>query len=161
MSRRARRRSRSTTAPSAIALALERDDDCGARSRSAPSAACPTRPRRALVDAALRFAELDEVVLVADTDRRGGPTLLVQRCAGAPARCTAVVEIGYGDAAGSRRPRARRGRPSRAAELRYPPSVLGDPRVTGRRVVAHHCEVCRSPWLWGGVGAAAVIGTIA
>jgi hypothetical protein len=34
-----------------------------------------------LVDAVLQLADFDEVVLVANTERRVGPTLLVQRCA--------------------------------------------------------------------------------
>lgn len=113
----------------------------------------------ALVDATLRFADLDEVVLVADSDRRGGPALLVQRCAGLPAKCTAVVEVGYetgGLAAAAREA----WETVRVANLRYPPSVFADARVTGKRV-DDRCTVCRSPLLWGGIGVAAVVTTIA
>ena len=113
-----------------------------------------------LADATLRFADLDELVLVAASDRRGGEALLVQRCAGLPVKCSAVVELGYGDRAGLAAAARAAWQAVHAAELRYPPSVLGDPRVAGERVV-RRCEWCRSPWLWSGVGAAAVVGTIA
>ncbi|HEY1553918.1 MAG TPA: PEGA domain-containing protein [Kofleriaceae bacterium] len=143
-----------------VQLALDPDVafsrlDGGAR------AGMPDAPAQELVDAAIRFAELDEVVVVADSDRMGGEALLVQRCAGLPARCTAVVELGYGDRAGL--PAAARSawQAVRAADLRYPPSVLGNSRVAGERVAAQHCTWCRSPWLWGGVGVAVIAGTIA
>jgi hypothetical protein len=112
----------------------------------------------ALVDATIRYADLDEVVLVADTDRRGGPAILMQRCAGLPAKCTAVVEIGYatgGLAAASREAWEM----VRAANLRYPPSVFADERLTGQHV-DDGCKVCRSPVLWGGVGVAAIVATV-
>ena len=117
-------------------------------------------PAQALADATLQLADLDELVLVADSDRRGGDALLVQRCAGLPARCTAIVELGYGDRAALDAAARAAWHAVRAADLRYPPSVFADPRVAGERVV-HRCEACRSPWLWGGIGAALVVGTIA
>lgn len=110
-----------------------------------------------LVDATLRFADLDEVVLIAETTRRGGPTLLVQRCAGLPARCSAVVELGYGDRSGLAAAARAAWDAAKTGDLRYPPTVLGEragPTYDGR------CKVCRSPWLWTGVGAAVVIGTV-
>jgi hypothetical protein len=113
----------------------------------------------ALVDATIRYADLDEVVLVADTDRRGGPALLVQRCAGLPAKCTAVVEVGYetgGLAAAAREAWAT----VRTADLRYPPSVFADERLTGEHT-DDRCNVCRSPVLWGGIGVAAIVATVA
>lgn len=112
-----------------------------------------------LTDAAIRFADLDEVVLAAESDRRGGPALLVQRCAGLPARCTAVVEVGYGDPSGLAAAAREAWQAVRAADLRYPPSVFADPRVTGQRV-DDRCKLCRSPYLWGGVGVAAVVATV-
>lgn len=116
-------------------------------------------PAQELADATLRYADLDEVVLVAQTDRRGGPALLVQRCAGLPARCSAVVEVGYGDASGLAAAAREAWQTARSADLRYPPSVFADARVTGKKP-DDRCKVCRSPILWGGVGAAAVITTI-
>ncbi len=110
-----------------------------------------------LVDATLRYADLDEVVLVADTIRRGGPTLLVQRCSGAvPARCSAVVEIGYTDRAGLASAAASAWQAVLVGDLRYPPTVLGD---RGGRV-DDRCEWCRSPILWTGVGALVVTGVV-
>jgi len=120
----------------------------------------PYPPPAARAVPALRPASRAGGGRVASTSRRGAPTLLVQRCAGIPARCTAIVELGY--ATPSQLPSAARDAWAavRTADLRYPPSLFGDPRLTGTRV-AHHCDVCRSPWLWGGVGVAAVIATVA
>ncbi len=142
-----------------LALTLDRDDDW-TRLAAGPELGMPDPQTAALAEATLRYADLDGIVLVASTDRRGGPTLLVQRCAGIPARCTAIVELGY--ASPSQLPSAAHDAWAavRSADLRYAPSLFGDPRLTGTRV-AHHCEVCRSPWLWGGVGVAAVIATVA
>jgi hypothetical protein len=142
-----------------LALALDRDDEW-TRLAVGPETGMPETATQGLTDATIRYADLDAVVLVAATERSGGPTLLVQRCAGLPARCTAIVEIGYADASGLSAAAREAWSAVRAADLRYPPSVFGDPRVTGLRVT-HHCEVCRSPWLWGGIGAAAVIATVA
>jgi PEGA domain-containing protein len=146
-----------TTGP--LALALDRDDDWTSLAVGAEAGMSDTATL-ALTEATVRYGDLDALVLVAETDRRGGPTLLVQRCAGIPARCTAIVEIGYADRAGL--PAAARDAWSavRTADLRYPPSLFGDARITGARI-AHHCEVCRSPWLWGGVGIVAVVATAA
>lgn len=113
----------------------------------------------ALVDTTLRFADLDEVVLVADTQRRGGRALLVQRCAGLPAKCTAVVEVGY-EAGGVAAAAREAWSTVRVADLRYPPSVFSDARATGKPLDTR-CKVCRSPLLWGGIGVAAVVTTIA
>ena len=109
-----------------------------------------------LVDATLRYADLDEVILLAETTRRGGPTLLAQRCAGLPARCSAVVDIGFADGGLSAAARSAWDA-VRTGELRYKPSVLGE---RAGRSGPRRCEVCRSPWLWGGVGAALVAGAV-
>jgi hypothetical protein len=142
-----------------LAIALDRDDEW-TRVAIGPEPGMPDTATQGLTEGTIRYADLDGVVLVAATDHAGGPTLLVQRCAGLPARCTAIVEIGYADASGLAAAAREAWAAVRAADLRYPPSVFGDPRVTGTRV-AHHCEVCRSPWLWGGIGAAAVVATVA
>jgi len=139
-------------------IALE-PDTAFARLDGGARAGLPDPDAQELVDAAIRFADLDEVVVVADSDRMGGEALLVQRCAGLPARCTAVVELGYGDRSGLAAAAHEVWQAVRAADLRYPPSVLGDSRVAGEKIV-HHCEVCRSPWLWTGIGAAVLVGTI-
>lgn len=118
------------------------------------------RAAQELVDATVRFADLDEVVLVAHAEQRGGPAILVQRCVGAPARCTAVVEIGYADRTGLPAAAREALQAARAADLRYAPSLFADARIAGTKI-DQRCKVCRSPILWGSVGAIAVIGTIA
>lgn len=111
-----------------------------------------------LVDATLRYADLDEVVLVADTIRRGGPTLLAQRCSGgAPATCSAVVEIGYTDRAGLASAAKQAWQAIIVGDLRYPPTVLGD---RGGRTDDGKCTWCRSPLLWTGVGVVVVTGVV-
>ncbi|MDX2089005.1 MAG: PEGA domain-containing protein [Kofleriaceae bacterium] len=110
-----------------------------------------------LVAATQRYAELDEVVLVSDTIRRGAPTLLVQRCAGSPVTCSAVVELGYGERAGLVAAARGAWEAVQEGELRYLPSVLGD---RGDRIVDTRCRWCRSPWLWTGVGTAVLAATV-
>ena len=147
-----------------VALELGVDEDAG-RLAAGAERGLSEAAAQGLIDAALRFAELSEVAVVADTVRRGAPALLVQRCArvgggggggGGKARCSAVVELGYGDRAGL--PAAARAawEAARAGELRYPPVVLGD--RGGRPGGPERCRVCRSPWLWTGVGAAVIAG---
>ncbi len=121
------------------------------------SAPPPTHDAAAYVEAVLTFAELDDVVVVNATERRGGPALVVQRCSGIPIACSAVVDIGYADAAGI--PAAARAawQAIRGGELRYPPSVFSAEGAGGHPT--HRCEACRSPWLWVGVGAAALVTT--
>ncbi|HEY0476997.1 MAG TPA: PEGA domain-containing protein [Kofleriaceae bacterium] len=138
-----------------VELALESDDAAvrlagGAEPGLAPAA------EQALVDAALALADLDDVVVAAVTDRRGGPALAVQRCAGAPARCTAVVEIGAGDRAGLPAAAREAWRAVQGGALRDPPGVLGDVR---RPPPPSGCELCRNPLVWTGVGAV-VIGAV-
>lgn len=143
--------------PSSVTLELRRDDEL-VRLAGGPARGMPDPAAQELVDATLRFGDLDEVVLVADTTRRGGPALLVQRCGGLPARCSAVVDLGYGDRAGLAAAARQAWDAARTGELRYPPSVLAD--RGGSRDDGGRCKLCRSPGLWVGVGAAVVIGTI-
>jgi hypothetical protein len=119
----------------------------------------PDRDAQQLVDASLVYADLDEVVLVVETRRRGGGVLLAQRCAGLPARCTAVVEVGHGDASGRAAGAREVWSTLRTADLRYPPSVLADKRLDGGPV-DDRCKLCRSPVLWVSVGAAVAVGTV-
>ncbi len=143
-------------APAAVTLELARDDEV-VRLAGGPARGMPESAAQELVTAALRFGELDEVVLVADTSRRGGPTLLVQRCAGIPAQCSAVVEIGYGDRTGLAAAARQAWDAARTGELRYPPTVLGD---RGGAKDDGGCKICKSPGLWVGVGAAVVLGAV-
>jgi hypothetical protein len=139
----------------AVELALDRDADAVALATGPePGLAAPVE--QALVDATLGLADLDEVVMAAVVDRRGGPALAMQRCAGIPARCTAVVEIGYADRAGL--PAAARAawHATSGGALRLSPSVIGDSKPV---VAPAGCRLCRNPLVWTGVGAV-VIGAV-
>jgi PEGA domain len=142
-----------------LAITLDHDD-AAAELAAGVDVGTTDRATQVVTDRVLELADLDEVVLVASTDRRGGPTLLIQRCAGAPARCTAVVELGYADRSGIAAAARSAWQSARAADLRYPPSLFGDPRLTGN-IAEHHCKLCRNPYVWAGVGVVAVAATIA
>jgi len=141
--------------PATVELALERDEDA-LRLAEGAAPGMPVGAEQALVDSALELADLDEVVVAAVSDRRGGPTLLVQRCAGLPVRCTAVVDIGFGDRAGLPAAAREAWRAVQAGELRYPPSVIGDSKP---QPAPSGCRLCRSPLVWTGVGAV-VLGAV-
>ncbi|HET7505739.1 MAG TPA: PEGA domain-containing protein [Kofleriaceae bacterium] len=139
-----------------IELALERDGDALALAAGAvPGMAGPAE--QALVDAALQLADVDEIVVAAVSDRRGGPTLHVQRCAGAPARCTAVVEIGFSEPAGLIGAAREAWQAVQGGTLRYPPTVIG--AIGASRPPPRGCRLCRSPVVWTGVGAV-VLGAV-
>lgn len=140
----------------AVEVVLDRDD-AAVRLAGGAELGLPERDAQQLVDAALRYADLDEVVLAAETIRRGGPTLLVQRCAGIPARCSAVVELGYGDKTGLAAAARAAWDAARTGDLRYPPTVLVEREG---KAIAGGCRWCRNPWVWTGVGAALVAGTV-
>jgi len=140
---------------SAVDLTLERDDDAVRLAGGAePGLARPDEQE--LVDATMRFADLDEVLVAAVSDRRGGPALVIQRCAGSPARCTAVVEVGFGDRAGLASAAREAVQALQAGVLRYPPSVIGDSKP---HPPPPGCRLCRSPLVWTGVGAV-VLGAV-
>jgi hypothetical protein len=139
----------------AVDVALEADDDA-VRLAGGAEAGLAEPAELALVDAVLALADLDEVVVAAVTDRRGEPALIVQRCAGAPARCTAAAEIGFGDRGGLAAAAREAWRTVQSADLREPPRVLGGLR-RGREPTG--CRLCRNPLVWTGVGAA-VIATV-
>jgi hypothetical protein len=109
------------------------------------------------IDAAQVYGEVDGVVLAAVIARGGGTALLGQWCSGAPVRCTPVVEVGFGGGelalAATRMWQTLRD--ARAA-ARYTPSLPRDPRLVSSGHGDDRCHVCRSPWLWGGVGAAVI-----
>jgi hypothetical protein len=135
----------------AVDLALTLDSDPAAVQLAVgaePGLAEPAEQE--LVDTVLQFAELDEVLVAAVSDRRGGPTLIVQRCAGSPARCTAVVEVGFGNRAGLASAAREALQATQAGELRYPPSVIG---AIKSRPLPSGCRLCRSPLVWTGAGA--------
>jgi hypothetical protein len=141
-----------------LPLALEHDDEA-ARLSTGVEPGMPDAATQALTESVLRLADLDEVVLAAETERSGGPTLLLQRCAGVPAKCTAVVELGYADRSGIAAAARAAWQSVRAADLRYAPNLFGDARITGNHG-GDVCRVCRNPYVLAGVGAALVAGTI-
>lgn len=143
-------------AATTVELELDPDPELGALARGA-ELGLAMAAQQALVDATLRYADLDQVVVVAEVSRRGGSALLVQRCSGIPARCTAIVEIGYGDRAGLAAAARAAWDAVRTGELREPPSALGE---RPGREPARRCEACRSPWLWTGVGVGLAIGAV-
>ncbi len=136
---------------SAVRLELEPDEDAVALATG------PGGDSRALVEAVLRFAELDEVALALAADRRGAPALLLQRCAGLPATCTAVTEIGYADPSGLVAAARAAWQAAITAELRYPPTVFGE---RGPPIEPHRA-LWKNPYVLGGVALAVVVGTIA
>ena len=142
-----------------LAITLDHDD-AAADLASGVDVGTSERVSELIADRVQELADLDEVVLVAATDRRGGPTLLLQRCAGSPVRCTAVVELGYADRSGIAAAARSAWQSARTADLRYPPSLFSDPRLTGA-IEEHRCKVCRNPYVWAGVGVVAVATTIA
>ncbi|MEZ4367057.1 MAG: hypothetical protein R2939_12350 [Kofleriaceae bacterium] len=108
-----------------------------------------------------------EVVVVATSQRRRGPVLLGQRCQLAPAvRCTDVVEVAAAmpDAVAAQLA-AELWRELRERPIRALPSLATDPRLAPEAPVPPRpparCAACRSPWLWGGVGAALLAGVVA
>jgi hypothetical protein len=145
-----------------VAIRLEADGDAAALAAGVAAGTGAAAAARA-IDAAALYAEVDAVVLAAAVWRQGAPALLGQRCAGG--RCTAIVEVGYGAAAGGLAAAAAAlWRELAVSARREPPTLPADPRLGGsaRPAVAGAggCRWCRSPWLWAGVGAAVVaIGT--
>lgn len=147
-------------AAASVELALDRDDDAAVLARgAAPGLAEPAA--QALVDATILLADLDDVVVAAISKRRGGPALVIQRCASVPARCTAVAEVGFDDRAGLAAAAREAWGAVQASELRElgePLAVLGEVGEHGRPP-ATGCRLCKSPLVWSAVGAA-VIGAV-
>lgn len=138
----------------AVELALAPDAEASRLAAGAPPGLAP-EAAQALVDVALRYADLDDVVVATIAARRGGSALLAQRCAGAPARCTAVVEIGYADGAGLAAAAREAWAAVQVGALVEPPRVLGEPAPVVRPPDTG-CRLCRNPLVWTGVGAAVV-----
>ena len=108
-----------------------RRDDEVVRLASGPAAGCRS-PRRRSSSTPRSATRLDEVVLAADTSRRRR-SRSSSSCAGTPARCSAVVDIGYGDRSGLAAAARQAWDAARTGELRYPPSVRRSwraPRMT-------------------------------
>lgn len=107
-----------------------------------------------IVEAAMLFGELDEIVVVEPILARGGRAIVVQRCVGIPAKCSATVEIGYPDETGLPSATKEAWSTVRVGELRYTPLRRGE--SPGGPIVEDRCRACRSPYVWGGVAAGLV-----
>jgi hypothetical protein len=94
--------------------------------------------------------------MVASVWRRGQPALLGQLCAGQPASCTAVVEVGYPEG-GLKVGADQLWRTLEGARLRFPPTLQVDARlIAGERAPGKDKEKGAKPlwknrWLWLGV----------
>jgi hypothetical protein len=145
--------------PAAVDLALDPDDDA-VRLASGPEPGLAAPAEQLLVDTAAAFADLDDVVIAAVSDRRGGPALVVQRCGGAPGgvRCTPPAEVGFGDRAGLPAAAREAWRTVQDGALTERPLVISGIR---RDTVFAGCRLCRSPWVWAGAGAAVLATLIA
>lgn len=114
----------------------------------------------AAVEAALTYAEIDEVVLVASIARAGAPALVGQRCVGGRA-CTAIVEVGYADARGLPAAIAALRERLARAEPRFGVVLPGDPRVTRAAIrLGGGKRDGRRRWYWLGGGAVAVAAVV-
>jgi hypothetical protein len=141
----------------AVELALD-GDELAARLAGGAAPGLTEPAEQALVDAAVALADVDEVVIAAVTDRRGGPSLIAQRCGGAPARCTAAAEIGFGDRAGLAAAAREAWRAVQGGALREPPGAIGD--IHRQAPPPSGCRLCRNPLVWAGAGAAVVTAVI-
>jgi hypothetical protein len=158
-------------APGAPVLRLDLDPDPGAAAVTAGTAGFKLgREERAaavIAGAVLAYGDLDALFLVGTVWRRGAPALLGQICRGrVPARCGRVIEIGYARPADLPRAAARLWRAARAATGRFPATLLGDARLVSREPGpgasgavpggGERRRWWRSPWLWVGLGSAAL-----
>jgi len=154
-----------------VRIALPLDVDPYARMLTATRPfALGVRERDALplVDVLGSFAELDDLLIVVVTWRGGQPALLGQRCALAPVACTPVREVRFASIA-----RLDAAAAQLVGDLAPPgegralgPIVLEDTRATepeprrpgGPAGSPAPARVWwKSPWLWAGVGALALV----
>ncbi len=155
-------------APGAPLLRIELDPDPAATAVATGTAGFKLgREERAAAvtaGAVLTYGELDALLLVGTVWRRGAPALVGQICrGGVPARCGKVVEIGYARASDLSRAAVELWRTARAAPGRFPATLLGDARLVSREAApgaavgaGERRHWWRSPWLWLGIGGAAV-----
>lgn len=116
---------------------------------------------RQAVSAVTLFAASDTLVFMASVWRRGQPALLGQLCAGQPAKCSAVIEIGY-PVGGLRVAAEQLWRSFDRDELRFPPTLQVDARlIAGEKAPAEGKDKTAAPlwknrWLWLGVAGASL-----
>ncbi len=141
------------TASTDLAIALDPDPYAAAAEAGIGRDTSDARATAA-VEAGLLFGEVDAVLVVATTWQRDEPTLLVQRCAGTPVRCTAIVEIGYHDARGLDAALESAIADASAAGATLVASTL----ATDERLDTTHTERCFTchKWTIAGISAAAI-----
>jgi hypothetical protein len=142
-------------------LAVDLDPDPHAAAIAAGLAAgTPDGRATATVEAALRFGEVDAIIVAATAWRRDEPALLIQRCAGIPLRCTPITEIGYRDSTGlDAAARAGLEDVSTAGATLVAPTLANDRRLEQGRGNDGRCITCK-PWVWAGAGAVLIAATV-
>jgi len=149
-----------TATATTIPIALERDE-LAYRFTAGLGGGESASEVQQLVDGVLLYADLDDVVVVAEAQRRGSPALLAQRCAGVPARCTRIVELEYGDRSGLPIAAKAVWQDVRTRELRVRPTLFADLRFAEKQRDAPACRLCRNPYVLVGAGIALVAGVVA
>lgn len=114
--------------------------------------------------AMLLYSQTNQILAVSSVWRRGAPALLGQRCAGMPAHCSSVVEIGY-PAGSANVAVAELWRSLEGAALRFPPTLQADTRVVsaepapGVTGITKGTPLWKNRWVWLGAAAVAVAGS--
>ena len=152
--------------PQPVAVRLSPDAETAALAAGSPRLAVgqSSGDAKIAIRALIRYAEVDGIAVVASVWRGGQAALLGQYCTDIPVVCTRVVEIRFPTPEGVRAASAELWSALRAETRDREPSLLADPRLVSSEVgpgrQMHQsdggCRICRSRWLWLGVGAAAV-----
>jgi hypothetical protein len=146
------------TGAAELALDLDVDPNAAALAGGVVAGAADARATAA-VEAALRFGDVDAVVVAATAWRRDEPAVFVQRCASVPVRCTPITEIGYRDAAAlDAAIRAAIDDASTAGATLVVPTLVGDKRLTAGHGRGR-CITCK-PWVWAVGGGALIAATV-
>lgn len=148
-------------APIEISLAVDPVAATILRGRPALATGVAEVEARQAVSAVMLFAASDKLVLTASVWRRGQPALLGQICSGQPAKCSAVIEIGY-PIGGLHVAAEKLWRTLAREKRRFPPTLQVDARlIAGEKApgVNHHkvsTPLWKKRWLWLGVAGASL-----
>jgi len=153
-----------SNSPAELSLVL--DSDPLARALQADSMAVGTgeKDAAAAVEALLVYGEVDVVFQTATVWRRGAPAILGQWCVASSrgVSCGAVVEIGYARPSELAKAALELYAATRRSKRTFPPTLQIDARVVDGEKrpgqVSHGGKRpwWKSPWLWAGVGGAAL-----
>jgi hypothetical protein len=122
-----------------------------------------SKARIRLVAGAITWADLDALVMVSATWRRGALVILAEWCKEVD-RCGRVVEVGFPKASGVKSAAGVLWRQARESRGQFSPGLFADARVTNPEgspgsplpPPPHSRPLYRNPWLWLGVGSVAV-----